>query len=188
LFIAAELDAALRRRLGEVQQALRDIPLPVRWVRPEGIHVTFKFLGEADAGRLPAIEAALERGAARSAPFRLQTGGLGTFPDRGQPRVLWVGLGGDLAAAAVLHGALESEFGPLGFAKEGREFRPHLTLGRVKGAPQGDWRPVLSACPADGLGAIVVGECVLFESRHDRGGSTYVPMRRCALPARGGEA
>ncbi|MGH9749049.1 MAG: RNA 2',3'-cyclic phosphodiesterase [Candidatus Polarisedimenticolia bacterium] len=184
LFVAADLDAALRRRLGGIQQALRDIPLPVRWVRPEGIHVTFKFLGEAGAGGRPAIEAALERAAARAAPFRLHTGGLGSFPDRGQPRVLWIGLGGDLAAAAKLHAALESEFAPLGFPIEERTFRPHLTLGRVKGAPHGDWRPALSACPADGLGEIAVGECVLFESRHDRDGATYVPLRRCALPAR----
>jgi 2'-5' RNA ligase len=188
LFVAADLPEDLRRRLAAIQAELRDITLPVRWVRPEGIHLTFKFLGQVQGERVAEIGRALEGAGRGVAPFRVHASGIGTFPERGNPRVLWVGVGGDLEAAAQLRDAIERALGTIGFPPEGRDFRPHLTLGRVRGQAKGEWRPALERAARQAEGAFEVQDYVLFESRHDRSGAVYLPMRRYRLAAPGGGA
>lgn len=188
LFVAADLPEDLRRRLAAIQADLRDIALPVRWVRPEGIHLTFKFLGQVQGGRLAEIERVLEGAGRGLASFRLQADGIGVFPERGNPRVLWVGVGGDLEAASRLRDAIERALGGIGFPPEDRDFRPHLTLGRVRGRAKGEWRPVLERAAREAAGGFEVQDYVLFESRHDRSGAVYLPLRRYRLVPPGGGA
>ena len=97
LFVAADIPPEVRARLAECQARLRGL-LPVRWTRPEGIHLTFFFLGEAPADRLPAIESVVAGVAAEARGFRLLARGVAAFPGRGRPRVIVVGIGGDLDA------------------------------------------------------------------------------------------
>ena len=186
LFVAADLPKEVRARLAEMQRALADLPLPVRWVAPGGVHLTLKFLGEAAPGRRAAIEAALAAPAATLAPFRLAASGVGTFPERGAPRVIWVGLEGDVAAARRLQEAVEAAVAPLGFARDDHPFTPHLTLGRVKGPGRGDPRPVLARLGPEGASEFLVHDYVLFESRLGSGGASYTPLAR--YPLRGAEA
>ncbi len=187
LFVAVDLPEDLRARLGGLQDELRPIPLPVRWVRPQGIHLTLKFLGEVAQERAPAIGEALRAVAGEHAPFTLSVAGVGVFPELGAPRVIWVGLGGDLPAAGRLQDAIDAALLRLGFAREKRPFRPHLTLGRVKGAGRGDWRPLLRRHAEASLGSFEAPECVLFESKLDSAGASYSPIGRFPLSASGGE-
>lgn len=128
LFIALGIPPEAREELARLQGWLRG--LPVRWVDPAGVHLTLQFLGEAAETSAPALLEALA--GLPAAPFALGLEGLGAFPDLRRPRVLWVGLGGDLAALARLQAAVLAATAPLGFAPEARPFRPHLTLGRVR--------------------------------------------------------
>ena len=186
LFVAADLPREVRAGIGAIQDDLRPIPLPVRWVRPEGIHLTFKFLGEVPERRREAIEAALRAGAGGAArPFALEAAGVGTFPETGTPRVLWVGVHGQIDEAAKTERAIDAAFGEIGFPPDERAFRPHLTLGRVKGPGRGDWRGFLARFAAARAGGFEVREIVLFESRLDPGGASYLPLAAFPLPRAG---
>ncbi|MEI7768377.1 MAG: RNA 2',3'-cyclic phosphodiesterase [Chloroflexales bacterium] len=130
LFIAIDLPDPVRAALAEAQSRLRRSAPPARWAAVEGMHLTLQFLGEADAGRVPDLLAAIS--AIPTPPFALRLGGLGAFPSAERPRVLWVGIEGDLAALDRLQRAVTAATRPLGFAPEERSFAPHLTLGRAR--------------------------------------------------------
>ena len=135
LFVAVDLPEAVREALARIQQELRGRDLPgLRWVRPEGIHLTLKFLGETPAAKVPAIEDALAA-AQGVAPFRLALGTPGTFGGRRGPRVLWLDIVGDVQRLRELQAAVEGKLAEAGFAPEQREFSPHLTLARVRQPP-----------------------------------------------------
>ena len=134
LFVAAEIPASVRDTLGQVQTKLRQRIAgagQLRWVAPERIHLTLKFLGNVDASwgkELPAVVAT----AVRDQPaFDLGIGGLGIFPNARAAKVLWVGLTGDLDALARLRDRVEEAMVGAGLPAEARPFRAHLTLARV---------------------------------------------------------
>lgn len=187
LFVAAEIPPEVRARLADCQARLRGLPLPVRWTRPEGIHLTFFFLGEAPADRLPAIESVVAGVAAAAQGFRLLARGVATFPERGRPRVIVVGIGGDLDAAAQLKEALDAALGTLGFRADGRPFHPHLTLGRTKDGPAGDWKTPLERERETEAGPFDVQRLALFESLLGPGGSQYRVVREFPLASRDAE-
>lgn len=133
LFVAVELPDPVREALADLQGQLRRRGLEgLRWVRPEGIHLTLKFLGETPADRLEAISVALAEAARSVAPFPLVLGSPGTFGDRRGPRVLWVDVAGDLHPLRRLQERVERAMVALGFPPEERPFSPHLTLARVR--------------------------------------------------------
>ena len=132
-FIAVELPPAVREAVESVVRELRSgIGDGVRWVRPEGVHLTLKFLGDIDAGSVPAVSRAMAQCAASAAPFDLFLEGVGVFPNARRPRVIWIGLGGALEPLLALQHSIDRELEGLGFARERRPFTPHLTLGRVR--------------------------------------------------------
>lgn len=132
-FIAFELPPEATAALAGAQQALgKGKEGGVRWVAPEGIHLTLKFLGNLEEGQLPQLKAALAEAATAEGPFTLQLGPPGAFPSPRSPRVLWIGLEGELEELARLQQAVEEKVSLLGFPTEARPFSPHLTLGRVK--------------------------------------------------------
>jgi RNA 2',3'-cyclic 3'-phosphodiesterase len=130
LFVALNLPDGVRRALWAAAAPVRELGLPIKWVRPEGIHVTLKFLGEVPDAREPELRAALARAAAGGHALPLVVGGFGAFPGLERPRVIWAGLEPDPALEG-LHHRVEQAFVPLGFPPEGRPFRPHVTLGRA---------------------------------------------------------
>lgn len=134
VFIALELEPAVRELLGQTQDRLRRSldERWVRWVQPHNIHLTLKFLGEVEAAQVKGISSAIEAAAARHGPCKFTVAGVGTFPNPERARVLWVGLqdlAGDLAG---LHEGMEAALERAGFEREGRAYTPHLTLGRVR--------------------------------------------------------
>ena len=134
LFVALDLPEDTREALSNLIARLRLTCPKVRWVRPEGMHITLKFIGEADAGKLGAIRAALET-VHSTAPVEINLRGVGFFPNERRPHTVWCGVEAspNLAPlAAEIARALE----PLGFPSESRQFVPHLTLARFK-SPDG---------------------------------------------------
>jgi 2'-5' RNA ligase len=133
LFIAIELPHDVLTKIGKVQNRLQGLApeRAARWTRPEGIHLTLKFLGDTPTTQLDDLRAALDAAVIGHAPFDLYAEQLGAFPDTHRPRVLWVGLHGDLDALRALQSAVEEHIAPLGVPPEGRGFQPHLTLART---------------------------------------------------------
>ena len=181
LFVAAELPTDLRGRLESLQRELGEAPLPVRWVRPDGIHLTLKFLGEVAGSKLEEVTTAVASAGGRLRPFRLETVRAVPFPARGTPRLIWVEVGGDIDQARSLAAAIDAATAPFGVPPETRDFNPHLTLGRVKGPGREGWRDVLERVGGSMLGGVEVTEYVLFESRLDPGGAVYNAIRRFPL-------
>lgn len=132
-FIAIELSPEIVAALSALQDTFRPNDHPyVKWVDPHGVHLTLKFLGNVRRTQIRDIEDAMSRASKGVAPFRLELGDLGAFPNLGRPRVLWVAMSGDLEPLTALQEGIEQSLVPLGFAREGRAFTPHLTLGRLR--------------------------------------------------------
>ncbi len=133
-FIAIELDDEIRSALADLQEQLKaDVPRDtVRWVKPEGIHLTLKFLGNVPASKIEEVQQALTRICAEFPPFSFSIGGLGCFPNPRRPRVVWVGVQEEEGILKRLQKVIEDGMAELGFPREGREFHAHLTLGRTQ--------------------------------------------------------
>jgi RNA 2',3'-cyclic 3'-phosphodiesterase len=173
LFTAIPVAGLVEDALRELVARCRSQDWPVKWVRPEGLHLTVKFLGPVEADRVAAIEAALAEASAGTPrlPFSLRE--LGAFPGFGRARVIWAGLESE-AALELMVDRVERACGALGFPVEGRPFRPHVTLGRVR---EGRRLPeaAIEALERAQLPAadFLADRLVLFESRPGPGGSTY---------------
>ena len=133
-FIAFELPAAVTSLLDNVQQELKALRLTARWVRPQNIHLTLKYLGNIKSGDIESIGQAMADAAGDCAPFTLTVGGIGFFPGIKRPRVIWVGLGGDTDALRNFQRNLANRLATIGFPSEKRPFKAHLTLGRIRQA------------------------------------------------------
>ena len=131
LFVAINFPTAVRHALWECAAPLRSQGFPVRWVAAEAIHLTLKFLGEVAQDREPKLIDAIEAVVEDTSAFDLPIGGLGAFPAPTKARVLWIGCEPVPTLELLLH-RIEENMGQLGFPKEGRTLRPHLTLGRVR--------------------------------------------------------
>ena len=132
-FIAIELPDEVRSALAELQASLQtDKQTSVKWADPYGIHLTLKFLGNIAMAKISDITNVIEEAARGLPPFPLEIKGLGVFPNLMRVRVVWVGVGGDIARLKLLQQRIESNLAPLGFARESRPFTPHLTLARVR--------------------------------------------------------
>ena len=137
VFLALVLPGEILRRVGAIQDRLRDLLRgDIGWVRPGGIHLTLKFFGDIFPGDLARIAVLVGELAARQRPLWLSLGGIGVFPDLRRPRVLWLGLEGDVPPLLGFQQGLEGGLAGIGFPPEGRPFRPHLTLARIR-SPRG---------------------------------------------------
>jgi 2'-5' RNA ligase len=181
-FVAIELDRTLRKALEKIQDQFRRQmpPRSVRWVEPDGIHLTLKFLGDTSRRRIPDIQAALARACAGWAPFQFSVEGRGCFPNTRRPRVLWVAVRDKGQALARLNAAIEREVAPLGWPTEERAFSPHLTLGRVgRGVSTHDEATVgqvVEASVIEQIGHQNVTAVSLIESVLEPSGAVYTRL------------
>jgi 2'-5' RNA ligase len=173
-FVAVEIGRDLRSRIAALQDELRGRLPEVRWTRPEGIHLTLRFLGSTGLDEIEQLKPLLAKAASRSAACDVAVAGLGTFPEHGRPSVLWLGLSVP-DPLLTLQAACERAAVSIGFPREDRRFRPHLTLGRWRERAR---RPDLP--PAD-FGVTHVDTLVLFRSAPQAGGSVYTPLAEFAL-------
>lgn len=186
-FIAIELNDALHHALADVQARFKreEIARAIRWVAPENIHITLKFLGDVDATHLPALERAIARVCNEFAPFTLTIGGAGAFPNTRKPNVIWVGARGQVDVAARLAEQIDAACATFGFAREERAFTPHLTLGRVKrdASPSERQRigALIESAHISDLGELRVERVAVMKSDLTPEGSVYTRLAECAL-------
>lgn len=133
-FIAIELPDEIKKKLTEIQDFLKSKSgrAPAKWVAPESIHLTLKFLGGISPDTVAGVKGAMEEAAIGTSPFRLGVGGLGVFPNPKRVQVVWAGLTGDMAALTQLQKDLDTALAALGFTPESRPFTAHLTLARMR--------------------------------------------------------
>jgi 2'-5' RNA ligase len=132
-FIAIELPEAVKTGLKQLQT---ELTLPrysfVKCVAPEGIHLTLKFLGNIPAKKVTDITGVMVQASQEVSPFQLQITEVGAFPNMKRPRVLWVGIKGEVDKLVGWQQRIDNGLVPLGFPKEARPFTPHLTLARLR--------------------------------------------------------
>jgi 2'-5' RNA ligase len=133
-FVCVEIDPGIRKSLGAWLTRLRALAPRIRWVDNAALHITMKFCGEIEPKKLIKLQAAMEQAfsAARIPPFDLEISGVGAFPGWRQPRVLWVGLGGDDDQLYRLFEVVEKAGNAVGLERERRPFHPHVTIARIK--------------------------------------------------------
>jgi 2'-5' RNA ligase len=191
IFVAIEPPAEVRERLVAIQRELRTragrAAGDARWAPPENLHLTLQFLGAVAEEAVDAVRAAVAAAATAAPKLSLAVEGAGAFPSPRRPRILWAGLGGDVAPLAALVADLGARLAPLGFPPESRPFHAHLTLARARdprGAPRlaAALGPLAPAPPA----TFTAEELVLVRSHLSPQGSRYEAVARAPLGAPSG--
>ena len=132
-FLALDPPPEILRKIITMQDTLKkQIPRGVRWVNPDGIHLTLKFLGNIFPSHRDGIQSLLPEIVGAHSAFTLSAGRIDVFPGIAKPRVIWVGIGGETRSLFALQQDIEEALESIGFPRENRPFRAHLTLGRVK--------------------------------------------------------
>jgi 2'-5' RNA ligase len=176
-FIAIELPESIRKALASEQARFRAVCPDARWTRPEGIHLTLKFLGQISNQQEGQVKDALSR-MEPFEKFTVRAQGFGFFPGAKRPRVFWAGLDAPPALAQLV-AQVENAVAPLGFPPEDRPFKPHLTLARFKvPRPQPKLEALLAVQNSLLLGSFDVSEFFLWESRLLPGGAEYHKVAR----------
>lgn len=134
IFTAIQLAEKARRQIADYIDRLRSGHgnLRVGWEKREKLHLTMKFLGDLDEESLQALLGAVKKTAKQIAPFDIEVSGTGVFPNRKRPRILWLGISDPERNLAGLNSILEAECASAGFAREKRNYKPHLTIGRLR--------------------------------------------------------
>ena len=188
-FIAIELPDELKRALGQLESRLKTAqPSSIKWVDPDSIHLTLKFLGNIDANLTGEITGVMTESARGIPPFRLEVKDLGVFPNLKRVQVVWVGITGEIDKIAQLQQNLESNLARLGFTPEARSFTPHLTLARLRNQASLDERQRLGQLIANtsfAAGTIKVDSISLIKSQLTREGAIYSRLRSVELNQRG---
>jgi 2'-5' RNA ligase len=171
LFTALELNSKVVGNLTELVRRLRPYA-PIRWVHPQNMHVTLKYIGEWPGGRAEEVVRALSS-VKHPGPMTVPLAGLGFFPSSRHPRVFWVGAENTTALRQLASG-IDAVLQPLGIAPEVRPYQPHLTLGRIvdKG-PFPDLDLAIEELPSREFGTITPDRFVLFESTMTQSGPIY---------------
>lgn len=182
LFIAIELPDSIKQGIAKVQDELRAAGAIAGWTRPEGIHLTLKFLGEVPEEKASEVMAALTGAVRGSEKLNLEVAGAGAFPNVKVPRVLWIGVTGDIEKLAILQAKVGDAMERLGFEREARTFSPHLTLARVKfPRPRDNWQRKIDSIREVKLGAFEAGHVSLMKSELRREGAVYTEVGRAEL-------
>ena len=182
-FLAFEQPSEIQAILNRVSGELRRSRLDVRWVKPENIHLTIVFLGNIQSEHVEAMENPLQKLCLTTGPFQISLKGAGCFPNSRRPRVLWVGLEGDLERMGRLRDSLQDELQSFGVRKEERPFRPHLTLGRFRSVDRADREldAILARYQDLTSPACRLRELILYKSELRPGGSVYTQLRSWPL-------
>jgi 2'-5' RNA ligase len=188
-FVAIELSEAVKQNLSSLMDRLQPSKHPyVKWVAPDSIHLTLKFLGNIYADQLPGITEAIASATRGVSPFEIQLGMLGAFPNLQGPRVIWVAVTGDVKRVKVLQHDIDTALSHFGFSKEKRPFTPHLTLGRLKEraspAERGRIGKLIASITAGGSAAMKVEGISLMRSTLMPSGAVYDRLASIELKGR----
>jgi 2'-5' RNA ligase len=188
LFAGVEVSAETAAVLAGLQAELQRRGVSARWEEMEHLHITLHFLGATDPARVPRIASALDAAAAASVSHVLHLAATGAFPSTSRPKILWVGLGGELSAHAGLREEVVTALAREDVRREDRPYHAHVTIGRLRrDASHADRRragEAVAQLPAPPGAAWLVTRVVLFESVTDRGAKRYVPLHAAPLTIR----
>jgi RNA 2',3'-cyclic 3'-phosphodiesterase len=187
LFVAVDIDDAIRERISRFLEGVRGFAEEARWVRPESLHVTLKFIGEKSEEEVENIKCALET--IEAGTFEMSIRGYGFFPGARAPRVFWVGIDGG-SKLTSLAATVDEKLARLDVPKEEHAFTPHLTLARGAGRsgsprkqksdhPNGRFQHLqekLAALSAPDFGSMTAHEFFLYQSQLSPGGSKYAKL------------
>ncbi len=177
-FIAIELTGEVKSGLHKIQAALKlHGHTFVKWVIPEDIHLTLKFLGNISTQKVAEITKVIEEASQEACTFRVTIGRLGAFPNFRRPRVLWVGVGGEVEKLVMLQQRIDHGLKPLGFVPETRPFAPHLTLARLREGTAADklreFGDIVARKPETGDNEMTVTSVSLMRSQLFPAGAVY---------------
>lgn len=180
-FFAISLPLEFKEEIARLQDILKKTRAEVKWVRPESVHLTLKFLGQVAEDIIdPLAEAASEK-ASQTQALSLTLNGTGVFPGPRRPRVAWLGLAGDVGRIIDLQRGLEESAEKFGFAREKRKFSPHLTLGRIRSSKGiKEFITELDRLDPQPL-EFMASEVVLFRSELKPTGAIYTPLKKIPL-------
>ena len=196
VFLAVELSSPARDRIAALQYEWKPRIQSARWVRPENLHLTLRFLGEVTPSVVSALAETLPQSVRGCRPLRFSLRGGGCFPNVKRPRVVWLGVDPVPDELHRVHGAVDEAVRRHGFPPEARGFEPHLTIARVKTLPsetsaetsaETSEPPLMSALEERDFGETRVSEIVLFESRLSPRGASYHAVERVRLGGTGRE-
>jgi 2'-5' RNA ligase len=178
VFLAIDLPDDIKAQLVAIQDKLKFLVEGVRWTRPEGIHLTLKFFGNVVDKDIAQISEIVGQHAKNARPIALHGEKVGAFPNFQRPRVIWLGLNGDIEQLSALQRAIENDLDRCGYKKEKRRFKPHLTLGRAKSS-----RGIILGLPEAvkredtyKAGQFYSNGLTLFESQLKPGGAVYTKL------------
>ena len=181
-FIAITPPTALQQTMAEVRQVFERLSLPWRWVTPDHIHLTLRFLGNVPDESVPSLLQAMAQTVQGQTAFPLRARALGCFPHPARARVLWVGLDDPSQALGRLNERLTAALTPHGFPPEDPPFRPHQTLARVQNKiPSSQLLPMLQTYQNRDFGEFLVTQLHLVQSQLHRGGALHTILRSVTL-------
>jgi 2'-5' RNA ligase len=180
-FICIELPEQIRERIAELQRQLKAFGSGVSWTRPEGIHLTLKFLGDVESFQIETIAEAVARASYGIRAIGITVAGVGAFPNLARPRIFWIGVEERTGKLHQLQALIETELSRLGYPREQRRFSPHLTLGRVK-SPDAV-KEICSKLQQQGFAPMNFSAAAIIVMRSDLkpDGAEYTPLRRIEL-------
>ncbi|MBI4745253.1 MAG: RNA 2',3'-cyclic phosphodiesterase [Deltaproteobacteria bacterium] len=181
-FIACDIPDLFLEKISSVQDGLKGLDADVTWTKTGGIHITLKFLGDIEEGYIDKVAAVIEDASKGQTPFEIYIKGSGAFPNLKNPRVVWIGVEDLNKGLMHIQQALDGGLKALGFEPEEREFRPHLTLGRVKGV-KGKERlsSAVSGLKDIEIGSFTVDRVILYKSELKPTGAVYTKLREVIL-------
>ncbi len=184
-FLAFDLPPSISERVQALMAELRKRPLEIRWVNPVSIHLTIVFLGDVEEKKIGPISEAVEKGLAGHNSFPVELGGLGFFGPVRSPRVMWIGLRGDIERLGKLRDGLQQILGPFGIKSEQRPFRAHLTLGRFREGSKGSDRlsQLLDEYRELTQAKGELKDFTFYRSDLKPGGAVYSVLKRWTLPS-----
>ena len=181
-FIAFEIPEHVLAAIGKIQEVLKSYKFNIKWVRPVSIHLTLKFLGNIDPAAVEQIEPVLRAAVKSYAPFSIQAKGLGVFPGVKRPRVIWIGITGQIDRLIGLQRNLDKNLNEIGFSQDKRPFKGHLTLGRAKGRIDARrMQSVLTKYNEFEAEPFTVGSLILYKSDLHPTGAVYTKLLDIAL-------
>ncbi len=181
-FIAFKLPENIISHIRRIQEKIKAYGFNVGWVKPENIHLTLKFLGEISGQDIDIVAQCMAETAKQYSPLTFSAKGFGVFPTVKRPRVLWIGLNGDTYPLIQLQKDLEDRLDSSGFPKEGRAFKAHLTLGRVRSEiDPGQLVEVMEKFSGIGSEQFISDKIILFRSELKPGGAVYTELHSLNL-------
>lgn len=183
LFLAIETPKEVVAQLTAVQQTLKSINAEVKWESSNKFHITTNFLGPVSPDLLPGIVSSIRGVLETQPPFRIRYTGLGCFPERRNPKVIWAGVQTESGTVKEIHAEVERVLIPLGIPSEGRDYHPHVTLGRVKGPKNVKSLIATMETVTFESPPVEIQQLVLMKSELEPGGSIYtiietLPLRK----------